>query len=80
MKFTNSLFIGNNSDKTKVHLVPTKGERTWEIKGKKHVKILGMDDKKQITIVVSSTTSGLLLPFQIVFACHTFRFLPRPND
>lgn len=80
MKFTNSLFIGNNSDKTKVHLVPTKGKRTWEIKGKKHVKILGMDDKKQITIMVSSITSGLLLPFQIVFACNKFRFLPPPND
>ncbi len=73
MKFTNSLLIGNNSDKTRVHVVPTVGERTWEIKSKKHVKILGMDDKRQ-TIVVSSTTNGLLLPFQIVLHATHFIF------
>jgi hypothetical protein len=38
-------------------------ERTWENKGTKHIKVLGMEDKRQITLVISSTVDGLFLFF-----------------
>ncbi len=50
-----------NSDQTRVHLVPIVRKRTWENKGTKHIKVLRMEDKRQITIVVSSTVDGLFL-------------------
>jgi hypothetical protein len=51
-----------NIDQTRVHLVPTRGDRTWETKGAKHIQILGIEDKRQITSVVSFVTNGTLLP------------------
>jgi hypothetical protein len=49
-----------NNDQTRVHLVLTR-KWTWENKGTKHIKVLGMEAKKQITIVVSSAVGGLFL-------------------
>jgi len=51
-----------NSDQTRVHLVPNGGERIWESKGTKHVQVLGLEDKRQMTMVVSLSTTGDLLP------------------
>jgi len=50
------LFIG-------AHLVPT--IKDWENKRTKH--ILGVEDKRKIMMVVSSTTKMVLFTFQIVF-------------
>jgi len=54
-------------DQIGVHLVPTKGERTWEMKGEKNIHILRIEDKKQIIVAVSSSTNRNLLPLQIIF-------------
>jgi hypothetical protein len=54
-------FVVNN-DQTRVHLVPNGVERTWEPKGTKHVQVLSLKDKKQVTMVVSSNIVGDLLP------------------
>jgi hypothetical protein len=35
-----------------IHLVLTSGEKTWEKKGSKYIHVLGVEDKRQITIVV----------------------------
>jgi hypothetical protein len=70
-----SSLIVNNSQ-TKVHLVSIASERTWEIKGNKHVKIIGVDYKRQVTLVELSIISGLLLPLQIVFVGNTFLLTP----
>jgi hypothetical protein len=51
-----------NIDQTCVHLVPTRGERTWEMKGEKNIHVLGIEDKRQIRVVVSSSANGNLLP------------------
>jgi hypothetical protein len=63
-----------NTDQTRIHLVPTRGDRMWETKGTKHIQVLGIEDKKQITTIVSSSTNGTLLPLQIVFQGPTQSF------
>jgi hypothetical protein len=50
-----------NNDQIGVHLVPIVRKWTWENKGTKHIKVLRMEDKRQIIIVVSSTVDGLFL-------------------
>jgi hypothetical protein len=68
-----------NSDQTIVHLRPST-EQTYEVKGVKEVKCLGKDDKRQITAVVSSTTSGELVPLQLVFQGKTEAVVPKDED
>ncbi len=51
-----------NSDKIDIHLVPTSRKCTWESRGSKHIHVLGIKDKRQVTMVVSSSTTRLLLP------------------
>jgi len=68
-----------NNDQIGVHLVPNGGKKTWEPKGTKHVQMLSLEDKRQVTIVVSSNTVKDLLPPQIVFIGSTPRTLP-PNS
>lgn len=38
-----------NNDQIWVYLVPTAGKWTWEGEGTKHIKVLGIEDKKQVT-------------------------------
>ena len=47
-----------NSDQTGIHLVRAAGGKTWDAKGTKDVRILGMENKRQITCVMSSSASG----------------------
>jgi hypothetical protein len=69
-----------NMDQTGVHLVPTGGARIWEEKNSKHVKVQGIEYKRQITVVVSSAANGNILPFQVIFQGLTLRSLPPKND
>jgi len=50
-----------NTYQTKFHLVPTWGDWTWERKGAKHIQVIGIEDKRQITEVVSSLANGSML-------------------
>lgn len=38
-----------NFDQTGIHIVPLAGARTYAEKGSRHVALLGQDDKRQIT-------------------------------
>ena len=69
-----------NSDQTSIHLVRVVGGKTWDAKGSKDVKILSMEDKRQITCVMSSSASGELLPIQAIFTGKTARSLPKQSD
>jgi hypothetical protein len=69
-----------NSDQTGIHLVPTAGARTWDTKGIKQVRVHGLEDKRQVTIVVSSAATGEVLFFQVVFQGLTSRALPQLNN
>jgi hypothetical protein len=51
-----------NIDQTRVHLVPVGGDRTWETRGAKHVQVLGIEDKRQTIVIVSSSAKKSLLP------------------
>lgn len=54
-------------------------ERTWEKKGSKDIKVTGMEDKRQVTCCVSSSSDGTLLPMQIIFTGKTKRSLPKTD-
>jgi hypothetical protein len=54
-------------------------ERTWEKKGSKDIKVTGMEDKRQVTCCVSSSSDGTLLPMQIIFTGKTKRCLPKTH-
>jgi hypothetical protein len=61
-------------DQTGVHLAPV-DSRTYEAKGSKEVKVIGAEDKRQITACIASSLNGDLLPLQLIFqgkttACH----------
>jgi hypothetical protein len=51
-----------NTNQIGVHLVPTRVDRTWERKGAKHIQVLGIKDKREIIIVLSSLANGSMLP------------------
>ena len=65
-----------NTDQTGIHLVPTSGAQTWAKRESKHVLVHGMEDKRQVTVLVYFSTNGNLLPFQIVFTGTTDKNLP----
>ena len=48
----------DNTDQTGIHLMPTKGTKTWEEKGTKSVAVVGQENKRQVNVVVSSSSAG----------------------
>ena len=48
-----------------------------EKEGTKKVDITGMNDKRQITVVLSVTKTGLYLPPQLIYAGKTSKCLPK---
>jgi hypothetical protein len=62
-------------DQTGVNLVPADG-RTYESSGSRDVKVIGGDDKRQITVCMGSSLHGDLLPLQLIFKGSTKRSLP----
>jgi len=65
-----------NWDQTGVNMVPG-GAWTMEEQGSQQVPIHGMDDKRQITVLLAVTKSGVLLPPQVIYAGKTDRCLPK---
>jgi hypothetical protein len=69
-----------NSEQKNIHLIPTTRERIWESKGSKHIQVLGVENKRQITMVVFLATNGFLLPLQIVLIETIHHYLPPSNE
>ncbi len=69
-----------NTDQTGIHLVPTTGKITQESKSLKHIQVLGVENKRQVTVVVSFASNGNLLLEQVVFTHTTHRCLPPSNE
>jgi hypothetical protein len=63
-----------------VHLAPIAPEYTWEWKGCKDIRIIGMEDKTRVTICVSFASDGSLLLMQIIFVGKTNHCLPKTTD
>ncbi len=51
-------------------------KQTYETKGVKVVRSLGKDKKRQITGMVSSASSGNMLPLQLIFQGKTIAVVP----
>ena len=45
--------------------------------GSKKIETTGINDKRQITVVLSVTKTGYYLPPQLIYAGKTSRFLPK---
>ncbi|KAL3688870.1 hypothetical protein R1sor_015179 [Riccia sorocarpa] len=65
-----------NMDQTAVRLQPVGTERTYVMKGIREVAVSGKEDKRQITCCVTSSASGILLPFQLIFQGKTRLTIP----
>jgi len=51
-----------NTDQIRIHFVPIGGEKTWEKEGSKYMHVLGVENKRQIIVAISSATNGSSLP------------------
>ena len=71
-----------NWDQTGSKLVPA-SEWTMEREGTKQVAIIGQEDKRKVTVLMSVTASGILLPFQVIYQGKTIGWHAKvtfPND
>ena len=67
-----------NSDQTQIIYAP--GNRmTWAETGSKQVSVVGMEEKRAFTLLVSVAADGTLLPFQAVYQGSTDQSLPKKN-
>lgn len=64
-----------NADQTGVAYLGT-GDKTWELKGSKQVPVIGKGDKRQFTLMVAITASGIMLPWQAIFKGRSTASLP----
>lgn len=69
-----------NGDQTGVNLFPSSENKTYAKKGSKQVPILGKNDKRHITLMVTSSMDGKLLPFQAIFEGKTDGSPPGKNE
>lgn len=68
-----------NADQTGVSYLGT-GNKTWEIRGAKQVPTIGNGEKRQFTIMVAITASGMMLPWQVIFKGKTPVSLPSESS
>jgi hypothetical protein len=57
-----------NADQTGHNIVPV-GKRTYAVRGSKTVKMLGHGDKRQVTLLPSTSAGGDTLPVQVRHLC-----------
>ena len=68
-----------NSDQTQLVYAP--GNRmTWAQTGSKQVAVVGMDEKRAFTLLVSVAADGTILPFQAIFQGKTKLSLPAASS
>lgn len=64
-----------NGDQLGVRLVPL-GDKTWAPCGAKQVATYGIEEKRQFTLMVTTSCSGEMLPFQCIYKGRTKNSLP----
>ena len=71
-----------NWDQAGLKCIPV-SDWTFEEKGTKRIEIAGLDDKRQIIVLLSCTVKGKLLPTQVIYGGKTPACLPKvvsPKD
>lgn len=67
-----------NADQTQVVYAP--GNRmTWTQTGSKDVSVVGVEEKRAFTLMVSVAANGTVLPFQAIYSGATHRSCPDPD-
>ena len=56
------------------------GTKTWETKGSKHANVHGIEDKKQIKVVLLFATIKFVISFQVIFQGLSLYSLPPLNN
>lgn len=64
-----------NGDQLGIRLLPL-GNKTWAPYGAKQVPVIGKDEKRQFTVMVTTTALGKILPFQCIYKGKTKKSLP----
>ncbi|KAG9073858.1 hypothetical protein FRC06_011105 [Ceratobasidium sp. 370] len=64
-----------NADQTQVVYSPG-DQKTWNTTGERQVSIVGTEDKRAFTLLVSASCSGDVLPFQAIYSGKSKRSLP----
>lgn len=67
-----------NADQTSVCLVPH-SKVTWAPTGAKQVDVIGKEEKRQFTLMVTTSCSGEFLPLQSIWHGKTDQSLPSPG-
>lgn len=67
-----------NFDQTGINIVPT-GKYTQDIEGSKQVEITGIDDKRQVTALLSVDLAGNFLPPHVIYKGKTEQCHPNYN-
>ncbi|XP_070567237.1 uncharacterized protein [Ptychodera flava] len=65
-----------NWDQTGVSIVPS-GSWTMDLRGSEQVQITGLDDKRQITVILAVSLASQVLPPQLVYQGKTDQCHPR---
>jgi hypothetical protein len=73
---TVSLELFVNFDQTNAKYVPT-SEWTMEEEGTRQIDILGLEDKREMTVLLECSASGTLLPPQLLYAGKTEQCHPQ---
>ena len=68
-----------NSDQTQ-HLYAPGPKMTWAEKGSSQVEVIGEDEKRAFTVMVSVSADGTLLPFQAIYGGLTSRSCPNSSS
>ncbi|KAF8596458.1 hypothetical protein BDV93DRAFT_534727 [Ceratobasidium sp. AG-I] len=68
-----------NADQTGVSYLGT-GNKTWELRGAKQVLAIGCGEKRQFTVMVAITASGMMLPWQAIFKGKSNVSLPSESS
>ncbi|KAF5321301.1 hypothetical protein D9619_000198 [Psilocybe cf. subviscida] len=68
-----------NSDQTQVLYAPG-NKLTWAERGLKQVQVLGGEEKRAFTVMISVSSDGKLLPLQAIYSGKSRRSRPSPNS
>jgi hypothetical protein len=68
-----------NSDQTQVLFAP--GDKiSWAETGSKQVPVLGCEEKRAFTVLISISSNGTVLPMQVIYTGKTHRSRPSPSS